>query len=134
VLKGRNAELRAVVAASLGRRTSPALAMPIAALAVTETDPELLREYYIALGRIGTREAIQVLAKAAEPGGRLLGRRPAAVRLAAVEGLKVGPPEATIAPLESLARDGDKAVATAAKAALEQVRSGSEQGSAASEV
>jgi len=66
---------------------------------------------------------VQALANASQP-GRLLSRKPTAVRLAAVDGLKLAPPHATIAVLEGLTRDSDKSVAGAARSALEAARAG----------
>jgi len=121
VLKDGDPELRALVAASIGGHASRALAMPLVALAENESDIEVLREYYRALGRIGTPDAIQALARASEAGGRLLGRRPAAQRLAAVEGLRIAGGRATKPALQALANDGDRAVRELAALALQEV-------------
>ena len=81
-----------------------------AVLAAEEDDEGVLCEYYRALGRIGTPEAIDALVKAAQPGGRIFGRRPAEPRIAAVESLgNVGGTAARRA-LDALQEDGDKAV------------------------
>ncbi len=96
--------------------------MPLVAFAEQEQEPDVLREYYRALGRIGTPDAIQALAKAAEPGGRLIGRRPLANRVAAVEGLRIAGGQAAVAALRNLARDGDKAVRELAARALEELK------------
>ncbi len=119
-LKAGDAELRALAAASIGGPGSRALAMPLVALAEDEADPGVLKESYHALGRIGTPEADTARAAAAEPGGGLLRRRPAAPRVAAVEGLRIAGGKTATAALETLAGDGDKAVReAAAKAAGE---------------
>jgi hypothetical protein len=122
VLKEGDRELRALIAASIGGHTSRALAMPLVAFAEQEEEVDVLREYYRALGRIGTPEAIQALANAAEPGGRLLGRRPAAYRIAAVEGLRISGGHAAVAALQGLAKDGDKAVREQVLRALEELK------------
>ncbi len=116
-LKDGNAELRALIAASIEGIHARALAMPLVGLCETESDPVVLREYFRALGRIGTPEAVQALARAAEPGGRVLGRKPAANRVAAVEGLRLAGPAAGAA-LQALADDADKAVRDAVQKAL----------------
>lgn len=121
VLKEGDPELRALVAASIGGHASRALAMPLVALAEHESDLEVLREYYRALGRIGTPDAIQALARASEAGGRLLGRRPAAQRLAAVEGLRIAGGRATKPALQALAGDGDRSVRELAALALHEL-------------
>jgi hypothetical protein len=122
VLKEGDRELRALIAASIGGHTSRALAMPLVAFAEQEPELDVLREYYRALGRIGTPEAIQALAMAAEPGGRLLGRRPSANRIAAVEGLRISGGRAAVTALQGLARDGDKAVREQVVRALEELK------------
>ena len=122
LLKSGDPELRPFVAATIGGPGSRALAMPLVALAEEEEDPALLKEYYLALGRIGTPDAVTGLVRAAKPGGKLLGRKPTAPRLAAVEGLRVAGAKAAVSALESLADDADKAVREAARAALESLK------------
>jgi len=122
VLKDGDPESRALIAASVGGRGARALAMPLVAFAEQEQDLDVLREYYRALGRIGTPEAIKALALAAEPGGRLLGRRPSSSRVAAVEGLRIAGGEAALAALQGLGRDGDKAVREQAVRALAELK------------
>jgi HEAT repeat protein len=117
-LKEGTPEMRALIAGSIGGPEAKALAMPLVALAVAEENLDVLREYYRALGRIGTPEAVQALAKACEPGGRLVGRRPTAPRLAAVEGLRLATAPASAAALEKLTEDADKQVREAARRAL----------------
>jgi len=116
-LKDGNAEMRALIASSIEGGHARALAMPLVGLCETESDPVVLREYLRALGRIGTPEAVQALARAAEPGGRVLGRKSVANRLAAVEGLRLAGPAAG-AVLQALADDADKAVREAVQKAL----------------
>jgi HEAT repeat protein len=122
VLKGGDAELRALAAASIGGPGSQALAMPLVALAEGEADPNVLREYYHALGRIGSPEAVKALVAAAGSGGGLLRRRPAAPRVAAIEGLRMAGGRAAIAALEALTNDGEKAVREAAAKAAGQLK------------
>ena len=122
VLKDGDRELRALIAGNITGHGARALAMPLVAFAEQEQEPDVLREYYRALGRIGTPDAIQALAKAAEPGGRLIGRRPLANRVAAVEGLRIAGGQAAVAALRNLARDGDKAVRELAARALEELK------------
>ncbi len=122
VLKEGDRELRALIAASIGGHTARALAMPLVAFAEQEQELDVLREYYRALGRIGTPEAVQALANAAEPGGRLLGRRPSAQRLAAVDGLRIAGGLAAVAALQGLSRDGDKAVREQVVRALDELK------------
>jgi HEAT repeat protein len=76
----------------------------------------------LALGRIGSPDAVQALIKFAQPGGKLFGRKPAPRRLAAVEALRVAATPAAIGTLQGLAEDSDKEVKSAARAALAELR------------
>jgi HEAT repeat protein len=76
----------------------------------------------LALGRIGSPAAVQALIKFAQPGGRLFGRRPTALRVTAVEALRVAATPAAIGTLEGLADDGDKQVRLAAESALADLK------------
>jgi HEAT repeat protein len=117
-LKDGDAELRIQVASSIGR-SSRALAMPLVTLIEAETNADVIREYYAALGRIGSPEAVQALAQAAEPGGRLVGRKSAAQRIAAIEGLRLA---GAVRVLETLSNDADKQVKEVARRALEELK------------
>lgn len=108
-------ELRAAVANAIGGEHARALTAPLLALAEAETNADVVRAYLRALGRIGTPAAVQALQKAAEPGGRLLGRKPAHLRIGAVEGLRLANASAA---LQALANDGDRAVRDAVAQAL----------------
>jgi hypothetical protein len=121
VLKEGDPELRALIASSIGGHGSRALAMPLVALAEHEEQLEVLKEYYRALGRIGSPEAVQALALAAESGGRFLGRRPTAQRVAAVEGLRIVGGRGAKPALQALAADGDRAVRELAAVALKEL-------------
>lgn len=114
-LKDAAPELRAALARSIGGAQARPLTAPLLAAIESENQAELQREYCRALGRIGTNEAAQALARVAEPGGRLLGRKPLALRLAAVEGLRLAN---AAAALQVLSNDGDKAVRELAQQAL----------------
>ncbi len=122
LLKSGDPELRPLVAASIGGPGSRGLAMPLVALAEQEEDVGVVKEYYLALGRIGTPDAVKALTLAAKPGGKLLGRRPAAPRAAAVEGLRIAGGRSAAAALEALVDDADKGIREAARAALDEVR------------
>jgi len=116
--KQGDAEQRVLIASSIAP-ASRALAMPLVAMLEGETAIEVIREAYLALGRLGSADAVQALAKAAEPGGRLLGRKSALQRVAAVQALRLA---GATGPLERLAADEDRAVREEAQRALEAVR------------
>jgi len=111
-------ELRGFVASSISGPHARALVMPLIGFAGGESDPLVLAEYYGALGRIGTPEAVQALAKAAQSSGRLFHRRPSSVRVAAIEALWHAGGALALRTLEALKKDGDKAVRAAAETAL----------------
>jgi HEAT repeat protein len=92
---------------------------PILAVAAEqETKPDVQREMYLALGRIGSHDAIQALSRAAEPGGKLFHRKPLQVRLAAIEGLHAAGPSGVNA-LKALLEDGEREVREAAEKAMQ---------------
>ena len=97
---------------------SRGLAMSLAVMLDEERHPDVRRELHLALGRIGTPEAVQALARSAQPGRALFGRKPAAIRLAAVEGLALAGNAQAMGALRDLARDRDRKVRQAARQAL----------------
>jgi len=103
-------------------RPENALAMPLVVTMEEEEDESVLRELILALGRIGSSAAVQALIKFAQPGGRLFGRKPAALRATAVEALRIAATPVAIGMLEGLTDDGDKEVRAAAQSALADVK------------
>ena len=97
-----------------GSRARP-LAMPLAALLETEEHPDVLRELLMALGRIGTPDALLALRRVGQGEVRRLGRRG---RLLAIEALG-GSGESALTVLRSFAGDADPEIAAAASSALE---------------
>jgi HEAT repeat protein len=116
-LAGGTPETRALIASSISGAQAAALVGPIQQWMEAEKKQETVAEYCRALGRIGTADAIQALARTAEAGGMLIARRSQATRLAAVEGLRLAGAAARTS-LEKLATDNDKAVREAAAKAL----------------
>lgn len=127
-LKDEVADVRRQVPAGLAGRKNTAMAMPLAAMLEHETDSEVQREVLHALGRIGTPDAVRVLIKMAQPGGKIFRRRPTAVRLAAVTGLAGAATSAATHALEGLAGDGDVEVRAAVERALRDLRGGEASG------
>jgi hypothetical protein len=115
VFREAGPELKAAVAGAIGGEHARALTAPLLAFAESESNPDVVKACLRALGRIGTPAAVQALTKAAEPGGKLLSRKPSHLRLGAIEGLRLA--NATAA-LQSLAQDADKAVREAVAHAL----------------
>ena len=113
-----NRDTRLLVAGGIGGVNARALVMPLLALAEAETDLEVRAEYSRALGRIGSPEAVAALVAEAQPGGRLFHRRAAALRLAAVEGLRAAGGPVARRALDALRNDGDREVRDAVLRAL----------------
>lgn len=82
---------------------------------------EVQNEALMALGRIGSSDAITALKDWAAPGGRIIGRRPIALRLSAVKALASAGGVATEA-LNALLKDESAEVREAASAALAAMR------------
>jgi HEAT repeat protein len=121
-LRDKSPEVRMQVALGVGGRKSNALAMPLVVAMEEEEDEAVGRELILALGRIGSTAAVQALIKFAQPGGRLFGRKPAALRATAVEALRIAATPAAIGTLEGLTDDGDKEVRAAAHSALADLK------------
>jgi HEAT repeat protein len=121
-LRDKSPEVRMQAALGVGGRKSSALAMPLVVAMEEEEDEAVERELILALGRIASTAAVQALIKFAQPGGRLFGRRPAALRGTAVEALRIAATPAAIGTLEGLTEDGDKQVRAAAQSALADLK------------
>jgi len=121
-LRDESPEVRIQAALGVGGRRSSALAMPLVVAMEEEEDEAVERELILALGRIGSTAAVQALIKFAQPGGRLFGRKPAGLRAAAVEALRIAATPAAIGTLEGLTDDGDNNVRAAAQSALADLK------------
>ncbi|MGH7318218.1 MAG: HEAT repeat domain-containing protein, partial [Candidatus Rokuibacteriota bacterium] len=121
-LRDKSADVRMQVALGIGGRKSSALAMPLVVAMEEEKDEAVERELILALGRIGSPDAVQALIKFAQPAGRIFGRKPTELRLAAIEALRLAASAAAVGTLEGLADDGDKQVRAAARDALTDLK------------
>jgi len=121
-LRDRSQEVRMQVAVGIGGRKSSALAMPLVVAMEEEKDEEVVRELLLALGRIGSPDAVQALIKWAQPTGRFFGRKPSELRVAAVEALRLAATPAALGTLEGLSDDGDRAVREAASRAVTELK------------
>ncbi len=110
--------VRIQAAQMLDGAKSRGLAMTLALMLDEERHPDVRRELHLALGRIGTTEAIQALVRSSKPGRALLGRKPTAIRVAAVQGLALCHRPEAFAALKELASDKTADVKTAAREAL----------------
>jgi HEAT repeat protein len=86
-----------------------------------ESHPDVQREMLHALGRIGTPEAIETLIRASQPAKGLFKKKPQAIRVESVEGLRLAGGPASVAALQDLEKDKDEAVRKAAGQALKTV-------------
>ena len=121
-LRDRSLEVRMQVALGIGGRKSSALAMPLVVAMEEEKDEAVVRELILALGRIGSPDAVQALIKWAQPSGRIFGRKPSALRMAAVDALRLAATPAALGTLEGLEDDSDRQIREAAKNAVAELR------------
>ena len=116
-LKDESVGVRAAAARAIAVGGDPAATTVLVRRVEQETDEGVVAELLRAIGRLGAKEALTVLARFAEPGGMLKRRSPTA-RAAAVEGLaRLTGPEAR-GLLELYSHDKEPAVRKAAMAGL----------------
>lgn len=114
-------KVRLAVIKEVGGRGLSGLAMPLVNAAQAEEDEDIACEYYRALGRIGTPDAVQALTKTARSSsGRLLVRRASATQIAAVEALGSAGGRVALEALEALSKE--RALREAARKALARAR------------
>ncbi len=113
-LKDESALVRSAAARAIGVAGDPAATTVLVRRLDLEQDEGVQAEILRAVGRLGARAALEVLAKWAEDGGRP--RRTAFVRAAAVEGLGRLPGSDARALIDLYRRDRDPAVKRAADA------------------
>ena len=112
-----SASVRLQAAQDLDARKNRTVAMSLAVAAAEESKQDVRREMFLALGRIGSNDALQALYKGAQPGGKLFKRKPTATRLAAIEGLHAaGPSGANM--LKEFVDDEDADIREAVQRAL----------------
>jgi HEAT repeat protein len=121
-LRDKSQAVRMQAALGVGGKKASALAMPLVVAMEEEKDPEVERELILALGRIGSPDAVQALIKMAQPSGKILGRKPTAYRLAAVEALRLAATPAALGTLQGLSGDSDRQVKAAAQAAVTELK------------
>jgi HEAT repeat protein len=103
-------QVRIQAAAGLAGRKGARSASTLAKALETESDVEVQLAILSALGRVASPDAVQKLAKAAEPEGRLFKKKSLAFRIAAVQALGEARTPAALAALESLREDKEKEV------------------------
>jgi len=116
-LKDESVAVRAAAARAVAAGGDPTSSTVLIRRVEQEPDEGVQAELLRAIGRLGAREALEVLARYAEPGG-VMHRRSATVRAAAVDGLRhIARPEAR-GLLELYSKDKEPAVRKAAEAGL----------------
>lgn len=121
LLQDSSPAVRMQAVAHLGGRRARGMAFPIGELLRKEDNPDVQHEALLALGRIGSPDAIALLREFAAPGGKVLNRKPVPLRLTAVRALAKAGPAATDA-LAILQDDESADVSAAATAALAALR------------
>ncbi len=117
-LHDKDPRVRASVAREISGKGLSALVMPLINAADAEEVEEVQGEYYRALGRIGTPDAVAALKDVARKTGGLFRSKGGNVRIAAVQGLAIAGGDDAKRVLESLKRDRDKDVREAAVTGL----------------
>jgi HEAT repeat protein len=116
-LKDESVAVRAAAARAVAAGGDPASSTVLIRRVEQEPDEGVQAELLRAIGRLGATDALDVLARYAEPGG-MMHRRSPTVRAAAVDGLRhIARPEAR-GLLELYSKDKEPAVRKAAEAAL----------------
>ncbi len=116
-LKDESVAVRAAAVRAIAAAGEPTSSTVLMRRVEQEPDEGVQAELLRAIGRLGAREALDVLARYAEPGG-MMHRRSATVRAAAVDGLRhIERPEAR-GLLELYSKDKEPAVRKAAEAGL----------------
>jgi len=116
-LKDESVAVRAAAARAVAAGGDPTSSTVLIRRVEQEADEGVQAELLRAIGRLGAREALEVLARYAEPGG-VMHRRSTMVRAAAVDALgQIARPEAR-GLLELYSKDKEPAVRKAAEAGL----------------
>ena len=121
LLTDESPAVRLKAVTNLNGRGARGMPPAIAELLKTEGNADVQHEALLALCRIATPDAVLQLREWAQPGGKLLGRKPLAVRLAAVKGLALAGPAAADA-LAALDRDESPEIRAAVSAAAAALR------------
>src|SRR5882724_10197173 len=116
-LKDESVAVRAAAVRAIAAAGDPTSSTVLVRRVEQEADEGVQAELLRAIGRLGARDALDVLARYAEPGG-MMHRRSATVRAAAVDALRhIARPEAR-GLLELYSKDKEPAVRKAAEAGL----------------
>ncbi|MEP7324831.1 MAG: HEAT repeat domain-containing protein, partial [Gemmatimonadota bacterium] len=87
----------------------------------SESHPEVQQEMLKALGRVGTKDAIDLLTRTAQPPRGLFRKKHTTGRVDAIDGLRLANTPATLATIRDLLNDKDDEVREAAEKALRSI-------------
>ena len=122
-LKSDAAAMRMQAAAALATRKDVRAVSTLLRALDDEKDEQVQVAFLVALGKLGTPEAVQRLLAAVAPERGLFKRRTTAYRLAAVRGLAEVPTAESRAALSALSADKEDRIRDAARLALKQLAS-----------
>ena len=125
-LKDGAPQMRKEAAAVLAGRKDPRTAGTLIRALEAEKDEEVQVAFLLALGKVATPEAVQRLVETAEAEKGFFKKKPAALRIAAVQGLAEARTPAAMAALNALAADKDAEVKDAVTFALGRIARGKE--------
>ena len=117
-LKDESAAVRSAAAQVIGGGGDPGATTVLVRRLEQEDDEGVLAELLKAIGRLAAPQALEVLARYAEPGGRLQRRRTPHLRAAAIEGLGYLKRREARGLLELYSHDKEPSVRRAAEVAL----------------
>lgn len=120
-LKDAQPQTRMQAAAALVARKDVRSAATLVRALDDEKDEEVQAAFLIALGRLGTPDAVQRLLRAAEPEKGLFRKKSTAYRIAAIQGLTDARTAECVDALRELQKDRDDEVRDAASFALNRI-------------
>jgi HEAT repeat protein len=117
-LQDTSAVVRLQAATGLEGTRARTLVPVLSRLVEEENHPDVQREMLHALGRIGTPDAIEALIDASRPSRGFFKKKPIAIRIESIEGLRLAGGPASVAALQDLQKDKEDSVRKAASQAL----------------
>jgi HEAT repeat protein len=120
MLQAESPRTRAHAAMALASRKDEKSTAQLRTVLEDEPDTEVQLALLAALGKIATPAAVEQLIRAAEPKRRLLERKPAAFRIAAIQALSEARTQAAIAAINVLREDKERDVREAAARAYQR--------------
>jgi HEAT repeat protein len=121
-LQDTSPQVRLQAAAGIDSARARGLVPVLSRLVEEENHADVQREMLHALGRIGSPDAIETLIRASQPAKGLFKKKPVAIRIEAVEGLRLAGGPAAAAALDDLQKDKEDAVRRAADLARKSVQ------------